>query len=404
MAEPENQLDKLLKASAEGRRAKYGADLKMPNVMRSQLQAEVARKLAQTSEHRQRGRFADWWPRMAIGSAMAIVLIGVSLIVMKRSQVTDNQQLALQSKKLSEKLAESKPFTSTAQSEVRKSLSSPSDAFTLNKDLAQLSKNETGRASEHTGDFGLHPEAKKNGAQLDGKAGAVHGGQMPEAADATAKTDVLPFTSAAPNANPEGGAKAMAAIKAPEAQVASASTNKLASSRHVKEVPQRFVATDQKTKQSLVRQTFQSANKTKSSSGLLSNFQVEQSGNDIRLLDSDGSTYSGRLISIPTPQQPATLAAKETNAKSKLRALGDEAAAPAPEPAANEFRFHATGSSRSLKLPVTIDGTYVISAQQSQQAASDKPMENPSGERIIGRAKIGSENEVSIDATAIKDQ
>src|SRR6476620_4691125 len=78
--EPRKPIEELLEASARARRAEFGADPKIPNPMRARLHDEIAR-MAREDEPQTPSRWMGmWWPRIAIGAAMAALVIGAPLV------------------------------------------------------------------------------------------------------------------------------------------------------------------------------------------------------------------------------------------------------------------------------------------------------------------------------------
>src|SRR5436189_379862 len=78
--EPKKPIEELLEASAKARRAAFGADPKMPNPMRTQLNHEISR-LARKDESESRWRaFGLSWPRLMTATALALILVSASAI------------------------------------------------------------------------------------------------------------------------------------------------------------------------------------------------------------------------------------------------------------------------------------------------------------------------------------
>src|SRR5437763_16080383 len=78
--EPKKPIDELLETSAKARRTAFGADPKMPNLMRTQLHHEISR-LARKDECESRWRaFGISWPRLMTARALALILVSASAI------------------------------------------------------------------------------------------------------------------------------------------------------------------------------------------------------------------------------------------------------------------------------------------------------------------------------------
>jgi hypothetical protein len=133
--------------------------------------------------------------------------------------------------------------------------------------------------------------------------------------------------------------------------------------------------------------------KARAAANILDNFQVEQDGREIRLVDADGSTYTGKFESgarnsnLRMLKQPA--AATET-------ARSESASASLP----NEQFFRATGFNASLKKRVVFEGNYIPLPAREKNAGGaakdDGTQQTPA--RIIGKATVPGEAPVEVDA------
>jgi hypothetical protein len=146
---------------------------------------------------------------------------------------------------------------------------------------------------------------------------------------------------------------------------------------------------------------------------ILASFEVEQSGRELRVIDGDGSVYTGYV------QDSAAASAKERAAARNLSAayLSDAKAAslqshlqPARQPAAN-YSFQVIGTNRSLGERVVFTGqlstlrnTNFVNGQvpapgMSAPNSSRQPGEaNVPIEQILGTAVIGLDRTNQINA------
>jgi type II secretory pathway pseudopilin PulG len=162
---------------------------------------------------------------------------------------------------------------------------------------------------------------------------------------------------------------------------------------------------------------------------VLDSFTVEQSGNQITVVDKDGSKYSGfiQLASVndesisTVRQQPAAGAPAKVATAPQRRAFvaTDTAAAVAPAgqspTAAQNYFFRVTGTNRSLNQSVVFSGnlaenTNVVVARGGsfgfvtnalnapQQMMPQLPLLNS---RIAGRAAVGGKSEIEINAAPV---
>jgi len=148
---------------------------------------------------------------------------------------------------------------------------------------------------------------------------------------------------------------------------------------------------------------------------ILSNFEFEQIGNQVRVIDGDGSVYTGNLVS----QEADKIGDRYFRLQKNAPAAPPPAAAPAQQnttavsgPATEQSTlFLAYGTNRSLKQQVSIEAnilqmpTNVVGAlggaydlRQNQRSAG-APYQS-----IRGRALVGTNREVQININAVPAQ
>jgi hypothetical protein len=325
LPERKRPIEELLEASAQARRAEFGADPKMPNPMRARLQDEIARR-AQPRE-RKSPWLAITWPRLAVGAAFACLLLGTIAIWWRTQQPSETGA----------RLAMGKTAPAL---EMNRAEQAP----------AASDKLETAQAST-----------------ADGAAG--HDQKTAELADAV-PSENQPGTQ---NFRPSAAAPVMAGLTQ---QFSQSTANKMAaSSARLQNAPK-----------------------------LLDNFQVEQNGRDIRVVDDDGSTYAGRIEPLTANDTRNYLKEKQSYAAPAAPAARAVAkrAAPAEQAPNNEFYFRASGYNASLKKSVVFEGNYIVTAPpaKDQNAAADKNAEQQAA-RIVGTAKVPGEPPVPIDAVTV---
>jgi len=164
---------------------------------------------------------------------------------------------------------------------------------------------------------------------------------------------------------------------------------------------------------------------------VLSSFRVEQTGNQIRIIDSDGSVYSG--VVGQTSEGLTTQPGAQDQKTTVTRAARENASAPAGtqtgqtnslslggmlQPAPDNF-FRVSGTNLSLNQPVVFSGNFVPNLQSppapAKQSAGSTPAENKSpapvagpvvlpllNSRVQGRAVIGGTNQIEINALPVK--
>ena len=150
---------------------------------------------------------------------------------------------------------------------------------------------------------------------------------------------------------------------------------------------------------------------------ILAAFQVEQSGNQLRVIDNDGSTYTGG-IEMAADEKDSSAATAQTGTalpKSEGALVADNiAAAPASSARnAQNFSFRVAGTNRTLNQQVVFTGNFLeitnllVAAQaglnldqarkaRAVQAQQSLPLLQNSV--INGRAQIGAGRQIEINA------
>jgi prepilin-type processing-associated H-X9-DG protein len=154
---------------------------------------------------------------------------------------------------------------------------------------------------------------------------------------------------------------------------------------------------------------------------VLANFQVQQNGNAIRVVDADGSVYDGVLLAddavaqngsaAVVPAAPPVVASAQSMEPAQNLANRNES------PAAQNYFFRVTGTNRTLKQNVVFTGNLLpiastaVNAQQSfagsfnaggSQSQSAVANQRPwSGVRIAGVAVIAGTNNIEINAVLL---
>ncbi|MDQ2918986.1 MAG: hypothetical protein M3R10_03810, partial [Verrucomicrobiota bacterium] len=139
--------------------------------------------------------------------------------------------------------------------------------------------------------------------------------------------------------------------------------------------------------------------KLKRRANVLNTFDVQQEGDKIRVVDEDGSTYTGKLEQI-TQNDRRSLAQKN---QQNFVAQAGTATKPAEENESNEYFFRAAGFNSSLKKNVVFEANYVAPPTDNQQNAATKEArrDEQNQARIVGTAKIPGEPPVEVDAVSV---
>jgi hypothetical protein len=366
--EPKNPIEELLEASARARRAEFGADPKMPNPMRAQLHHEIAR-LARSDECQSRWRVSGIsWPRLMTATAVALVLVSASAIWWWREHQSaggDTMKLAMQQPMAAanEAVAPEKVFEQGAAAVAAR----PAESFADNN-IGTMQSADQAKAADTLSKF------------------AVATATPPPLAPTTKD-----FISAGKKT--DGSLPADISLAAKEPDHAVPTIGSLGQNRQTTNFRRQF-------SQNAANQAFRS--KPKQTLNILNEFQVEQTDHEIRLVDADGSTYSGKLEPLAQNDARSIFNQKRNYAAPSSRAAAsfdDKAQA-----ANAEFYFRATGYNSSLKKRLVFEGNYIassVSAQKKVAKAEAEERDEQIPARITGTAKIRGESPVQIDAIAV---
>ena len=289
--EPKKPIEDLLQASAKARRAEFGSDPKMPNPMRAQLHDEI-RRMAREDEPKPR-RSWNWFAiSWPVGTVAAAVL--VVAFVMSRSH-------------------ELQP-----PNESRQSAANPHarGKGLLRRAAPQVAAKAAARSTTESTDLGKADEEKSNASGSFADVAAAPKQEMP---------------AAEPRLENPGSSSAF------------------------------FVQQGQKTQININQQFSRNlprvaarASKPKDAINVLNTFQIQQTGDQIRVVDADGSTYTGKIEPIAQD------------------ALQSKRALPEQENS-NQFSFRATGYNSSLKKPIVFEGNYIAMPTQRRRLTNPPP-------------------------------
>lgn len=362
--EPKKPIEDLLEATARARRAQFGADPKMPNPMREQLHHEIARLARSIEEQRSGHFFGIPWPRLALGTAFALILVSVSgLWWWHERQIGGRETVNLA---MQEPAGEAPPPEKVFEQGAA-AADSAAPAFADSNAAGSRRVEEAKDAEAPTKSAAATAAPSTTGAMTEGLMAAG------------AKTD-----------EPLLANKSLVAKEAPAAP-ASAS---LAQNRQLTNFRQQ-------SSQNAAKQAFRG--KLKQTLNILNEFQVEQTDHEIRVVDADGSTYSGKLEPIAQNDARSVFNQKQNYTAPSSRAatsFNDKA-----QSTKAEFYFRAAGYNSSLKKPLVFEGNYIASSVAQKKVAKAKAETEERDEqtpaRITGTAKIRGESPVQIDAIAV---
>ena len=386
-SEPKKPIEQMLEALAKARRAQFGDDPKMPNPMRARLHEEIAR--AGAAEQEKGESRPSWltmfWPRVTVAAALATLIVLVPAILWNRSHpVAESGDLALRDRTA----GASRELNSTAPAKdaLAKGLGISATEKTVNlADNSQIkvepvaapsSEAEKSKSSTHVAQGSVATEFESQ--ETKGFDGEI----------ASAKIQTAP--AAAPPAGADSKAKsdAMAAAAPAVAQLSSAGS----------------VAMAQQFSQQPAVQSFRNkAQQVSRAANVLNKFQVEQQGNEIRVVDADGSTYRGEIEQrAKSAELDSNITARRDAAAKQTRRYAAKAVGES-ESAAPESYFRATGYNVSLKKRLVFEGNYAAPLpQQPAATANDRERSEQSRDRarIVGTVRLNGEAPIEVDAIA----
>jgi len=386
-SEPKKPIEQMLEALAKARRAQFGDDPQMPNPMRARLHEEIARVGA--AEDQKGESRPSWitmfWPRVTVAAALATLLVLVPAIWWNQSHPgAESAHLALRDRTAaaSAALNPAVPAKDTLANAPAVSASEPTVNLAHDSQI-KVESVATALASE--------TEASKSSTHFaQGGAAAEIPSQETKGFDEIASAKILAAPAAAPLAGADSKAKSdtMPAAAPSVAQPSSAGT----------------VATAQQFSQQSAVQSFRNnAQRVSRAANVLNKFQVEQQGNEIRVLDADGSTYTGKIEQVAkSTELDSRIGARRDVAKQTLRYAAK--AVRENKSAIPQSYFRATGYNVSLKRRLVFEGNYAPPPlQQPPPATSDnrgRAEQSPERARIVGTVRVNGEAPVEVDAIA----
>jgi hypothetical protein len=387
-SEPKKPIEEMLEALAKARRAQFGDEPKMPNPMRARLHEEIAR--AGAAEEEERESKPSWltmfWPRVTVAAALATLIVLVPAIWWNQSHpAAGRSDLALRARAAgaSDELNSAVP---------EKDALAAVPAITARQGAVNLAENRQIKVEPAAKSSSEAEGATSSTHVAEGRGATEFPGQ--ETKDFDKGIASAARVQAAPAAVPPGsvGLKAksdtLAAVAPPVSQPSSSGNIAMAQQFSQRSIVQSFRNKGQ--------QASQAAN-------VLNTFQVEQEGNEIRVLDSDGSTYTGKIEQVTKKRESdSRLAARRNVAKEAPKyggkTVGEE------KSAVTESYFRATGYNFSLKKTLVFEGNYAGPQSQlpAKVASNDRERAEQSREpaRIVGTARVNGDGPVTVDAIA----
>jgi len=204
---------------------------------------------------------------------------------------------------------------------------------------------------------------------------------------ASAKIQAAPAAAPAAGADSKAKSDTMAGVAPPVAQPSSADS----------------LGTKQQFSQQSALQSFRNNAQVSRSANVLNTFQVQQEGSEIRVLDADGSTYTGKIEQLANNAEiDSRVTARRDTAKQTRRYAAK--AVRENESAAPQSYFRATGYNISLQKTLVFEGNYAAppAQQPARPTANDRERSEQSRDRarIVGTVRVNGEAAVEVDAVA----
>jgi hypothetical protein len=386
-SEPKKPIEQMLEALAKARRAEFGDDPKMPNPMRARLHEEIARAGAAEDEKvESRGSWLTmFWPRVTVAAALATLIVLVPAIWWNQSHplsTPGNVAVRDRTAGAADGLNPAVPAGDTLAKAPAVSVSEP----TVNlADNGQIKVEPAATPASETEGLASSTRAVEGRGATEFANQATKGFTDKEIA--SAKIQAAPAAAPAAGADSKEESDTMAGVAPPVAQPSSAGS----------------LGTKQQFSQQPAVQSFRNNAQVSRAANVLNTFQVQQQGSEIRVLDADGSTYTGRIEQLAkNAELDVGITARRDAAKQTRRYAAK--AARENESAAPQSYFRATGYNVSLKKTLVFEGNYAAPPAQQPATATandrERSEQNRDRARIVGTVRVNGEAAVEVDAIA----
>lgn len=424
----ERPIEKLLRRYAKTRRDDAGPARQLHPATRRLLQGEAARQFPKPKSKEKSGFdvFVAAFARRWIYAVGAIVVLAVSAVIISPalSKKKSPNQLALNEPR-SETLAAIAPaansyatnraaaFGIVAGEVVTNSISYDSALITADARLDSLSVSSTRGDKGFSGGGNLRSPAIAPAAQVPRSIVA-----SVAATSATAKREmghmVVSDGVAKRSASPEPTASAELAYNISKGSVANVlvrDKTPLARGGALEKDSQQFYRQSFSNEQPVVAVKAKLlSTKLGSTTPVLENFQIEQSGSQLRVIDADGSTYHGEISATQTESQKQ-IAGYKADGKEVI-ALGVAYQSQLPD----SYQFRVQGTNITLNqqvvfawncVPFTnalaLSNASFVASELKKQDGAKMPQQFPGFQNsyINGRAQVASEKEIEINARPV---
>ena len=379
-SDPKEPIEEMLEASAKARRAAFGKEPVMPNPMRAQLHDEISRASRERDEAAPRTSWLlMFWPRVAVAAALATILV-VGPMMWWRGSESRSLGVAQVDSRAPMAVNEAQEAIGRVDETFAKG---PAAAGAAAPNVSLADNDRAALAPEQTPAVVSDSIDQSKIVTESEKLAATGSGQITKGL-VTKEDNQTRVQSNTANSQPAAP---------PVGAIASAKDENAAPSSAARAIqPSAIRVHPQFTEQSAA-QAFQNRAPTNRPANILNNFQVQQQGTEIRIVDSDGSTYSGVFESATETRSRALVKARQSYA---ARAESGDKAVPPPQ-----SRFRASGYNVTLKKSVVVEADY-SSSGTPEESKKAQTRESQNAARITGTARVSGEAPVQIDATAVR--
>ena len=386
-SEPKKPIEEMLEALAKARRAEFGDDAKMPNPMRARLHEEIARAGAAEDEKvESRGSWVTrFWPRVTVAAALATLIVLVPAIWWNQSHpLVGSGDFALRDRTAG--AADGLNPAVRAENTLAKAPAASATEPTVNlADNSQIKIEPAATPASEAGALASSTRVLQRHAATEFPNQVTKGFTNKEIA--AAKIQAAPAAAPAAGADSKAKSDTLAGAAPPVAQPSSVGS----------------LGTRQQFSQQSAVQSFRNNAQVSRAANVLNTFQVQQQGSEIRVLDADGSTYTGKIEQLANNAELDSRVTARRDAAKQTRKYAAKAARE-NESAAPQSYFRATGFNLSLKKTLVFEGNYAAppTPQPATATANDRERseQNRDRARIVGTVRVNGEAAVEVDAIA----
>ena len=435
-SDPNKSMEELLKACAQ-QRGRDAPPFELPPATRRTLLAEAARRYGPGAT----GRAFAWdWVRgfrLRLAYAIAAVAVLAALVWSFVPKGSQPAQLAQRTPEIREELKEKGLNPPAYPVELAKAKPQPAAPAVAQPALDR----DPLRVAEAADKTPAPLASAKPEAWLAVRANAEKPQELARESNRNAPAPMnQPATPPAQPVIPPATPASALALKpeAARAEPVTAPPNLASVMAGVTQQAQNLAALRQRFEQALPTASFEAVGRPADAAPVLRSFELERTGNHLRLIDADGSVYEGDLVTslealrsrpdqltAPDPQQTRRLSGPLL----KQQPILEKARRGLAPPEGQEYAvFRASGTNRTLKLPVVIEAGFVP-APQSQAAPApgagpalslapapaNQPRLKPSAPaqppanlapqlNIQGLVRIGATNQLPLDARPVSNE